>query len=294
MKNKNFRLEKDSMGSMKVPKDALYGSQTQRAVENFPISNIPFYQSSINAIVIIKRSAAKSNYKLGHLDKKRMEAITKASHEVGALCGFDLAHAAGNVPLSLHDWDVDFACWCTYKYMNSGPGSVGGVFIHEKHHNSNLPRLEGWWGHDKESRFKMDPDYLSIGTAESWQMSNAPVFNMAIHKVSLDIFIEAGGMEVLRERSLRLTDYLEQTIGIVAETTGTNLEILTPCDHEQRGCQLSVVAHGQERGLYKKLSANGVVVDWREPSVIRMAPVPLYNSFEDIARFGLILQDSLS
>ena len=178
--------------------------------------------------------------------------------------------------------------------MNAGPGSVGGIFIHEKHHNSNLPRLEGWWGHDKESRFKMGRDYLSIGTAESWQMSNAPIFNMAIHKVSLDIFKEAGGMEVLRERSLRLTDYLEQTIGIVAETTGINIEILTPCDHEQRGCQLSIIAHGQERGLFEKLSANGVVVDWREPSVIRMAPAPLYNSFEDIARFGLILKDSLS
>tara|TARA_B100000427_G_C15518108_1_gene599116 strand:- start:3711 stop:4985 length:1275 start_codon:yes stop_codon:yes gene_type:complete len=231
------------------------------------------------------------NYYTGQLHN--MKAITKAAHEVGAMCGFDLAHAAGNVPLRLHDWNVDFACWCTYKYMNSGPGSVGGIFIHEKHHNSNLPRLEGWWGHDKESRFKMDPDYLSIGTAESWQMSNAPIFNMAIHKVSLDIFKEAGGMEVLRERSLRLTDYLEQTIGIVAKTTGTNLEILTPCDHEQRGCQLSIIARGQERGLFEKLSANGVVVDWREPSVIRMAPVPLYNSFEDIARFGLILKDSL-
>jgi len=232
------------------------------------------------------------NYYTGQLHN--IEAITNAAHEVGAFCGFDLAHAAGNVPLNLHDLGIDFACWCTYKYMNSGPGSVGGIFIHEKHHNSRLPRLEGWWGHDKETRFKMTPDYISMGTAESWQMSNAPIFNMAIHNVSLNIFKEAGGMEVLRERSLRLTDYLEQTIGKVVEATSANLEIITPCNHDKRGCQLSVVAHGQGRELFDTLSANGVIVDWREPAVIRMAPVPLYNSFEDIARFGLILQDALN
>tara|TARA_Y100000589_G_scaffold332359_1_gene392464 strand:- start:4374 stop:5648 length:1275 start_codon:yes stop_codon:yes gene_type:complete len=232
------------------------------------------------------------NYYTGQLHN--IEAITNAAHEVGAFCGFDLAHAAGNVPLNLHDLGIDFACWCTYKYMNSGPGSVGGIFIHEKHHNSRLPRLEGWWGHDKETRFKMTPDYISMGTAESWQMSNAPIFNMAIHNVSLNIFKEAGGMEVLRERSLRLTDYLEQTIGKVVEATSANLEIITPCNHDNRGCQLSVVAHGQGRELFDTLSANGVIVDWRDPAVIRMAPVPLYNSFEDIARFGLILQDALN
>ena len=233
------------------------------------------------------------NYYTGQLHN--LEAITNAAHKVGAKCGFDLAHAAGNVPLKLHDLGVDFACWCTYKYLNSGPGSVGGIFVHEKHHNSkDLPRLEGWWGHDKETRFMMDPDYISMGTAESWQMSNAPVFNMVIHLTSLKIFKEAGGMAVLRERSLRLTDYLESTIKKVAENTGANLEILTPTSHEERGCQLSVVAHGYGRDLFDKLSANGVIVDWREPAVIRMAPVPLYNSFEDIARFALILQDSLN
>ena len=233
------------------------------------------------------------NYYTGQLHN--LEAITNVAHKVGAKCGFDLAHAAGNVPLKLHDLGVDFACWCTYKYLNSGPGSVGGIFVHEKHHNSkDLHRLEGWWGHDKETRFKMDPDYISMGTAESWQMSNAPVFNMVIHLESLKIFKEAGGMDVLRERSLRLTDYLESTIKKVAENTGANLEILTPTSHEERGCQLSVVAHGYGRDLFDKLSANGVIVDWREPAVIRMAPVPLYNSFEDIARFAIILQDSLN
>ena len=233
------------------------------------------------------------NYYTGQLHN--LEAITNAAHKVGAKCGFDLAHAAGNVPLKLHDLGVDFACWCTYKYLNSGPGSVGGIFVHEKHHNSkSLPRLEGWWGHDKETRFKMDPDYISMGTAESWQMSNAPVFNMVIHLASLKIFKEAGGMDVLREKSLRLTDFLESTIKKIAENTGANLEILTPTSHEERGCQLSIVALGYGRDLFDKLSAKGVIVDWREPAVIRMAPVPLYNSFEDIARFGLILQDSLN
>ncbi len=233
------------------------------------------------------------NYYTGQLHN--LEAITNAAHKVGAKCGFDLAHAVGNVPLRLHDLGVDFACWCTYKYLNSGPGSVGGIFVHEKHHNSeDLHRLEGWWGHDKATRFKMDPEYISMGTAESWQMSNAPVFNMVIHLESLKIFKKAGGMGVLREKSLRLTDYLETTIKKVAENTGASLEIITPTSHEERGCQLSFVAHGYGRDLFDKLSDQGVIVDWREPAVIRMAPVPLYNSFEDIARFGLILKDSLN
>jgi kynureninase len=232
------------------------------------------------------------NYYTGQLHD--MQTITKAAHEVGALCGFDLAHAMGNVPLMLHDWGVDFACWCSYKYINSGPGAVGGAFVHEKHHDSDIPRLQGWWGHNKLTRFQMGPDYSSMGTAESWQMSNAPVFNMAIHKVALDIFEEAGGMDVLRERSLRLTEYLERTITIVNSQVTTRLEILTPSNPTERGCQLSIVAHGQGRDLFDKLSEEGVMVDWREPDVIRMAPVPLYNSFEDIARFGLILKEALS
>ena len=177
--------------------------------------------------------------------------------------------------------------------MNSGPGAVGGAFIHKRHHTSELPRFEGWWGHDKNSRFKMGPDYASMGTAESWQLSNAPVLNMAIHKLSLDIFESAGGIDALRERSIRLTSFLEKTIHAVASVTETDLEILTPSNPEERGSQLSIVAHGQGRDLYDTLSASGVVVDWREPDVIRMAPVPLYNSFEDIARFGHILTDAI-
>ena len=232
------------------------------------------------------------NYYTGQLHN--LHKITLAAHSVGAMCGFDLAHGMGNVPFELHNWDVDFACWCSYKYLNSGPGAVSGIFVHERHHNSDIPRFEGWWGHDKSTRFKMSPNYISMGTVESWQLSNAPVLNMAVHKASLEIFEEAGGMHALRERSLRLTAYLEKTIQAIASTTGVNLEIITPSNTDERGCQLSIVAHGQGRDLHNKLSAAGVVVDWREPDVIRMAPVPLYNSFEEIASFGHILAESLS
>jgi kynureninase len=236
------------------------------------------------------------NYYTGQLHD--MPAIATAAHEVGATCGFDLAHAMGNVPLELHDWNVDFACWCSYKYLNSGPGAVSGVFIHERHvrdaqgQGTAIRRLEGWWGHDAESRFKMDPEFVPMASAEAWQMSNAPVLNMAVHKVSLDLFLEAG-MPALRARSLRLTAFLESTLHGVAERTGANLEILTPTDPEARGCQLSVLAHGYGRSLFDHLMACGVIVDWREPAVIRMAPVPIYNSFEDVARFGLVLEEGL-
>ena len=236
------------------------------------------------------------NYYTGQLHD--MAAITAAAHAVGATCGFDLAHAMGNVPLSLHDWNVDFACWCSYKYLNSGPGAVSGVFIHERHvrddagRGTSMQRLEGWWGHDAESRFHMGPEFVPMPSAEAWQTSNAPVLNMAVHKVSLDLFLEAG-MPALRERSLRLTAFLDDVVRTVAKRTGAHLEILTPAAPEARGCQLSVVAHGYGRSLFDHLMAHGVVVDWREPAVIRMAPVPLYNSFEDLARFGQVLEAGL-
>ena len=237
------------------------------------------------------------NYYTGQLHD--MKAIAAAAHEVGASCGFDLAHAMGNVPLELHDWDVDFACWCSYKYLNSGPGAVSGVFVHERHvrdangRGTATRRLEGWWGHDAQSRFQMDPEFVPMPSAEAWQMSNAPILNMAVHKVALDLFVEAG-MPALRERSLRLTAYLEELVHAVAERTGANLEILTPADPASRGCQLSVVAHGYGRSLFDHLMAHGVIVDWREPAVIRMAPVPLYNSFEDLVRFARVLEDGLN
>ncbi|MGB1075584.1 MAG: kynureninase [Flavobacteriales bacterium] len=223
-----------------------------------------------------------------------MERITAAAHSVGAHCGFDLAHAMGNVPLSLHEWGVDFACWCSYKYLNSGPGAVSGVFVHENHvGDPDIPRFNGWWGHNAERRFLMEEQFDAMPSAEAWQMSNAPILNMAVHKVALDLFL-AAGISALRERGDRLTHYLEQAIADAANQTQTQLEVITPSNPAERGCQLSVVAHGFGRPLFDALTQAGVVADWREPNVIRMAPVPLYNSFEDISRFHAILLDALA
>jgi kynureninase len=223
-----------------------------------------------------------------------LKTITQEAHKVGAHCGFDLAHTAGNLPLQLHNWEVDFACWCTYKYLNSGPGTVAGAYVHEKHaSNPDVFRLAGWWGHEKSTRFQMGPDFQPIPTAESWQMSNAPVFSMAAHKVSLDIFTEVG-MEALRKKSIQLTGYLEFVLQQVEKKTGQRLEVLTPKDPEARGAQLSVVVHGRNKQLIRDLAARGVVADWREPNVIRLAPVPLYNSFEDVYRLGEMLTDLFS
>lgn len=221
-----------------------------------------------------------------------MASITDAAHKVGATCGFDLAHGIGNIELKLHEWQVDFAAWCTYKYLNSGPGSVGGIFVHENHHKRKLPILAGWWGHDKDTRFKMEPEFIPIQSAEAWQMSNAPVFNMAIHLASLEIFQEAT-MEKLWAKSRPLTDYLEFVVGEVAKETAADLEIITPKQHRRRGCQLSIVAHGYGRKLFDTITEAGVIADWREPNVIRMAPVPLYNSYEDVYRFGEVLKAAL-
>jgi kynureninase len=220
-------------------------------------------------------------------------SITNAGHAVGANVGFDLAHAAGNVPLHLHDQNVDFACWCSYKYLNSGPGGVSGAFVHEKHHaNKDLIRLAGWWGHNKSTRFQMEPGFDPIESAEAWQMSNAPVLSMAAHKAALDIFIEAG-MSALREKSLNLTGYLEFIVDAVRNNTGVNLQILTPSNPNERGCQLSIVVPGATKQLVKDLADRGIIVDWREPNVIRMAPVPLYNSFKDIFTFGEVFTEFL-
>lgn len=219
-----------------------------------------------------------------------LAAITKAAHENGAFCGFDLAHAAGNIALDLHHWNVDFACWCSYKYLNSGPGGVAGAFVHERHHGKNLNLFAGWWGHDKEVRFKMEKGFKPIPTVEAWQLSNAPVLSMAAHLSSLDIFDEVG-MEALIRKSKHLTGYLAYIIEEINTEMFAGkkvLEIITPAQH--RGCQLSVIAHGYGKELFYKLLDHGVITDWREPSVIRMAPVPLYNSFEDIYRFGSILK----
>ena len=221
-----------------------------------------------------------------------MSAITRAAHAVDAVAGFDLAHAAGNLHLKLHDWNVDFACWCSYKYINSGPGSVAGVFVHQRHLGKQLPLFAGWWGHDKSERFKMDRTFKPMPTAEAWQVSNAPVFSMAVHRVALEQFDRAG-IANLRAKSEQLTAYLAFIVAEVAKATGTNLEVITPNDPAQRGCQLSILAHGHGKALFNKLTERGVIADWREPNVIRVAPVPMYNSFEDVHRFGEILKAAL-
>lgn len=222
-----------------------------------------------------------------------MKTITAAAHKVGAIAGFDLAHAAGNIPLHLHDWDVDFAAWCSYKYLNGGPGAVSGVYIHERHAtNPELIRFAGWWGHDKSTRFLMQKGFVPMPSAESWQMCNAPVMNMASLKASLELF-DAVGMAALREKSLKLTGYLEFLIHQLSAQGKGGFEIITPSNPEERGCQLSILAKDHGRPLFDKISERGVVADWREPNVIRVAPAPLYNSFEDVYRFAHILSESL-
>jgi len=221
-----------------------------------------------------------------------MKAITEVTHKYGIIAGFDLAHAAGNIVLDLHDWDVDFAAWCSYKYLNSGPGGVAGIFVHERHADKNLPRFAGWWGHDKASRFKMEPGYIPIPGAEGWQLSNAPIFSMAAARASLDIFDEVG-MEPLVKKSKLLTGYLEYIIQEINKKHGNCLEIITSKNPNERGCQLSIIAHGRGHKLCVQLTKKGAFVDWREPNIIRAAPVPLYNSFEDVYRFGQILEKLL-
>ena len=214
-----------------------------------------------------------------------MEKITKVGHEIGAYVGFDLAHGAGNLLLNLHDWDVDFAAWCTYKYICAGPGSPGGVFIHERHGSWDGPRFAGWWGHDKETRFNMGPNFIPITGAEGWQISNAPVLSMACLRSSMSIFDEAG-MPAIRKKSEMLTGYLEFLI----KTIHDKIEVITPLDPHERGNQLSLVMNEHGKDIFNKLGEKGVVCDWREPDVIRIAPSPLYNSYTDIYCFFEILK----
>jgi len=232
------------------------------------------------------------NYYTGQLFD--MQEITRAVHQVGALAGFDLAHAAGNVRLQLHDWQVDFAVWCSYKYLNAGPGSVSGIFVHEKHgNNPDLLRFAGWWGNNPDTRFLMQSGFTPAQGADGWMLSNAPVFSMAVYKVSLDMFNEAG-MDALLSKQRELTGFLEFIINdISARYNNCDFEIITPQNPAERGCQLSVLTHGQGKRLFDYLIQNGVIADWREPNVIRIAPVPMYNSFEDVWQFGQILESGL-
>ena len=233
------------------------------------------------------------NYYTGQLFD--MAAITQAGHAVGATVGFDLAHAAGNIRLQLHDWYVDFAAWCGYKYLNSSPGGVSGMFVHERHaYSPELPRLAGWWGYDKATRFRMEPGFKPMRGAEGWQLSNAPVLGMAAHLASLEIFEEAG-MDRIVEKRDKLTGFLEFVIDDISERNKERctFELITPRDQGKRGAQLSILAHGQGKALFDALSNCGVVADWREPNVIRIAPAPLYNSFEDCFLFGRHLEAAI-
>lgn len=221
-----------------------------------------------------------------------MKAIAAAAHQVGAAVGFDLAHAIGNVPMHLHDWDADFAVWCSYKYLNSSPGGVAGAFVHERHaHNPDLPRFAGWWGYDEATRFQMKKGFLPQAGADGWQLANAPILLMAAHRAALDIFDEAG-LDNLRQKSIQLTGFLEfiiQSDPVLKQS----LTIITPATPAERGCQLSMLVREKGKVIFDKISAAGVIGDWREPDVIRLSPVPLYNSFEDVYCCGQILSTTV-
>jgi kynureninase len=220
-----------------------------------------------------------------------IEKITTTAQKRGITVGFDLAHAAGNVPLALHDWNVDFAVWCSYKYLNAGPGAVAGAFVHERHAtNRDLPRLAGWWGNDPATRFRMhlEPEFVPVQSADAWQISNPPILSMAPLRASLSIFDEAGGMEALRTKSIKLTGYLQYLLEHAPSKIYT---VITPREKNERGCQLSILVHEHPKELFGKLEAAGVKSDFREPNVIRAAPTPLYNTFHEVWRFAKILAE---
>ncbi len=218
-----------------------------------------------------------------------LKTITTATHKVGAIAGFDLAHVTGNIPLSLHDWNVDFAAWCSYKYLNAGPGAVGGYFIHEKHViDPNMPRLAGWWGNDEKERFKMEKGFIPKTNASGWNISTAQVFNMVGLKASL-LIINQADIYQMRAKSIALTAYLEFLLN---QLDRISFEIITPEDKDQRGAQLSLYFKEKAKEIHNKLIDNGVIVDFREPGVIRVAPAPLYCSFEDVYRFYEILKNN--
>lgn len=223
-----------------------------------------------------------------------LPSITAKAHEIGAVAGFDLAHAAGNLPLNLHDWNVDFAVWCSYKYLNSGPGGTSGCFVHQRHENNpDLPRFAGWWGHKEDERFLMKKGFIPMVGADGWQLSNAQILPMAAHLASLEIFDEAG-MHTLREKSLKLSGFAHHLLNRVAqEFPDAGIEVITPADENQRGCQVSLLAGPRGKELFNALHAKGVLTDWREPNVIRFAPVPLYNRFEEVYEVYEVMHDIL-
>ena len=223
-----------------------------------------------------------------------LPAITAKAHEIGAIAGFDLAHAAGNLPLKLHDWNVDFAVWCSYKYLNSGPGGTSGCFVHQRHENNpDLPRFAGWWGHKEDERFLMKKGFIPMVGADGWQLSNAQILPMAAHLASLEIFDEVG-MNSLREKSLKLSGFAHFLLNRVAqEFPDAGIEVITPANENERGCQVSLLAGPRGKELFNALHAKGVLTDWREPNVIRFAPVPLYNRFEEVYEVYEVMHEIL-
>ncbi|MBD2701654.1 kynureninase [Spirosoma sp. BT702] len=224
------------------------------------------------------------NYYTGQV--YNMAAIAQTAQQHCVPVGFDLAHAIGNVPLRLHDWGVDFATWCSYKYLNSGPGAVSGVYIHEKHHTQNLPRLAGWWGYREDERFAMTPGFLPAPGADGWQVSTPTILSLALHRAALSITAEAG-ITALRQKSEQLTGFLEYVL-----TPFSDIQILTPYDPNQRGCQLSLLVRKNGKSLFNYLTEQGIIGDWREPDCIRLAPTPLYNTFEEVWRLGQICHEA--
>ena len=282
------------------PKDALILASPRKGeftVRTDDIVDLIKQNADQLAVVVI----AGVNFFTGQLFD--IPTITKAAQKHGITIGVDLAHAIGNVPLSLHDWNVDFAVWCSYKYLNAGPGAVAGAYVHERHAtNTKLPRLAGWFGNDPNTRFRLhlEPEFIPVPSADSWQISNPPIFSMAPLRASLSIFDEAGGIEALRAKSIKLTGYLEFLLhragakgqsNAGAASTSDRFAMITPGETDARGCQLSILAQEHPKELFNKLQAAGVKCDFREPNVIRVAPTPLYNTFHEVWRFAKILAE---
>jgi len=261
------------------PKDGAYTLETSDI-----IAEIKKHGSKI-ALVLFSGI----NYFTGQLFD--MEAITKAGHNIGAKVGFDLAHAAGNVPLQLHQWEVDFACWCSYKYQNAGPGGISGIFVHQKHFDDqSLHRFAGWWGYQENNRFLMEKGFVPEAGADGWQVSCTQVMPMALYHASLQLFEKAGFMKPLREKSKKLTAYLCYIINEVNETLGyEQFKIITPQNPDDRGAQVSIIAKNEGKKVFDHLVKHNVLGDWREPNVIRLSAVPMYNSFEDVFKTGELL-----
>jgi kynureninase len=271
------------------PKDAIIEVHPKPGTELISTADIlAAIEANKDSVALVLFSGV--NYYTGQVFD--MPAITKAAHEAGAYAGFDLAHAAGNVELQLHNWKVDFACWCNYKYLNSGPGAIAGAFVHEKHSGkSDIKRLEGWWGNDSSNRFKMQPQFTPAPGAAAWQMSTAPMMLLASHKTSLDIF-KAAGFKNLVAKSKLLSEYLFFVLDAINQPE-EKFTIITPRNSNERGCQVSLSVHHNAKAVFDELLPNGIFADWREPNVIRVAPVPMYNTFEEIFTFAQTLQTIL-